>query len=75
MRIVQIIRSSVAEISCGLLNRYNDAKPVVFGVGDIVEIQASFVAFPLKDGKYKSALTLRSLTLLDGSFTQVCVGV
>lgn len=46
-------------------------KPVIFGIGDIVEVQASFMAVPLKQGKFKSTMVLRGITLVDGSFTQV----
>ena len=46
-------------------------KPVIFGVGDIVEVQASFMAVPLKQGKFKSMMVLRGIMLVDGTFTQV----
>ena len=44
---------------------------MVFGVGDIVEVQASFMAIPLKHGKFKTTMVLRGITLIDGTFTQV----
>ena len=44
---------------------------MIFGVGDIVEIQASFMAVPLKQGKMKTTMVLRGITLIDGTFTQV----
>ena len=46
-------------------------KPVIFGVGNIVEVQASFMAAPLKQGKFKSGMVLRGITLIDSTFTQV----
>ena len=44
---------------------------MIFGVGDIVELQALFMAVPLKQGKFKSVMVLRGITLIDGTFTQV----
>jgi hypothetical protein len=35
--------------------------------GDIVEVQVSFVAIPLKQQKYKVLVVLRAITLLDCS--------
>ena len=52
-------------------HRYTPVKPIIFGVGDIVEVQASFMAHPLKQGKLKSTMILRGITLIDGKFTQV----
>ena len=52
-------------------HRYTPVKPVIFGVGDIVEVQASFMAVPLKQGKFKTMMVLRGITLVDGTFTQV----
>ena len=51
--------------------RYTPVKPVIFGVGDIVEVQASFMAVPLKQGKFKTMMVLRGITLVDGTFTHV----
>ena len=51
--------------------RYKPVKPVIFGVGDIVEIQASFMTVTLKQGKFKTMMVLRGITLIDGTFTQV----
>jgi hypothetical protein len=45
--------------------------PVSFQVGDIVEVQVSFSMHPLREGKFKTALVLRSILLLDGSHTNV----
>ncbi|KAF8809428.1 hypothetical protein BYT27DRAFT_7094373, partial [Phlegmacium glaucopus] len=40
-------------------------------IGDIVKIQVSFIAVPLKDNKHKMIVVLRSITLLDQYFSQV----
>ena len=45
----------------------------MFSTGDIVEVQVSFVLLPLREKKYKLSLILRSLTLFDSSYTQVCI--
>ena len=52
-------------------HRYTLVKPVIFGVCDIVKVQASFMAVPLKQGKFKSMMVLRGITLVDGTFTHV----
>jgi hypothetical protein len=57
--------------SCIFQPRYMPIKPVIFGVGDIVEVLVSFMAVPLKQGKFKSMMVLRGITLIDGTFTQV----
>ena len=36
-----------------------------------MEVQASFMAVPLKQGKFKTMMVLRGITLVDGTFTQV----
>ncbi|KDR84719.1 hypothetical protein GALMADRAFT_52917, partial [Galerina marginata CBS 339.88] len=51
-------------------HRFVPVAPVTFQVGDIVEVQVSFAVFPLCEGKLKTSMTLRSITLLDGSQTQ-----
>jgi len=45
--------------------------PEMLQEGDIVEVQVSFIAIPLRDGKWKINTTMRSMTLFDGTFTQV----
>ncbi|KDR70625.1 hypothetical protein GALMADRAFT_75833 [Galerina marginata CBS 339.88] len=53
---------------------YINAAPVIFQVGDIVdEVQVSFAVLPLREGKLKMSMTLRSITLFDGSLSQVCI--
>ena len=51
--------------------RFKDSRPHIFRIGDIVEVQVSFVVVPQKDGKKKMMPILRSLALLDASFTKV----
>ena len=52
--------------------RYTPIKPVVFGVGDIVEVQASFMAVPPKQGKFKSIMVLRG-SLNNDDMSRFCV--
>jgi hypothetical protein len=51
--------------------RYDDAKPQSFRIGDIVEVQMSFIAVPLKGQNYKMLTVVHSVALLDGFFSQV----
>jgi hypothetical protein len=51
--------------------RYEEMAPVKFREGDIVEAQLSFSLVPIKRGFYKMIAVLRSVTLLDSSFSQV----
>jgi len=44
--------------------------PQIFQLGDIVEVQISFVAIPLRGDKWKISMRLRSITLFEGRFTQ-----
>jgi hypothetical protein len=43
----------------------------MFRIGDIVQVQLSFVVIPVKNGRRKMLSVLRSLALLDGSFSKV----
>jgi hypothetical protein len=45
--------------------------PQIFQLGDIVEVQVSFVAIPLRGNKWKISTILRSISLFEGKFTQV----
>ncbi|KAF8873860.1 hypothetical protein CPB84DRAFT_1753149 [Gymnopilus junonius] len=51
------------------------AKGQVWGkkIGDIVEVQVSFILIPLKEKKFKSAMILQSLSIMDGSYTQQAI--
>ena len=45
--------------------------PQIFHVGDIVEAQVSFIVAPLKNKKFKMIVVLRSIALLNSTFSQV----
>ena len=51
--------------------RMETANPQIFRVGDIVEAQVSFIVAPMKANKHKMIVVLRSIALLDGTFSQV----
>ncbi|KAF8882598.1 hypothetical protein BD779DRAFT_1444737, partial [Infundibulicybe gibba] len=53
--------------------KFIKANPQIFRVGDIVEVQVSFIVVPLKKEKYKMAITLQAVAMLDGSFSQVSI--
>ncbi|KIM73462.1 hypothetical protein PILCRDRAFT_29654, partial [Piloderma croceum F 1598] len=44
---------------------YEEVDPNKFCIGDIVEVQLSFVVIPIKDGKNKLISVMRALTLLN----------
>ncbi|KAJ7462651.1 hypothetical protein B0H11DRAFT_1735092, partial [Mycena galericulata] len=52
---------------------YDTAFPANFRVGDLVEIQASAIAFQGKNQSMKLHCHLRALTLLDSAFSKVIV--
>jgi hypothetical protein len=45
--------------------------PIKIQIGDLVEVQMSIVAVPVKGGESKLTALLRSVTLMDGTYTQV----
>jgi hypothetical protein len=47
------------------------ASPTCFRIGDIVEVQITISAIPVKKDKFKMILNLRSLALVDSEFTEV----
>jgi len=49
---------------------FRPTSPQTFQVGDIVEVQVSFIAVPIRDNKWKINKILRSISLFDGSYTQ-----
>ncbi|KAF9488567.1 hypothetical protein BDN71DRAFT_1403116, partial [Pleurotus eryngii] len=51
-------------------HRYTPTTPIIFQIGDIVEIQTSMTCIPVK-GNFMVKLLLRSIILLDGSLTMV----
>ncbi|KAM6493896.1 hypothetical protein JOM56_010257 [Amanita muscaria] len=50
--------------------RYNEIPPVRFREGDLVEAQMTILLVPLLHGQYKMTSTLRSLTLIDATYSQ-----
>lgn len=51
--------------------RYCPGRPSSFRIGDIVEAQLSFVTVPVQANQFKMMLVLRSLALLDSTYSQV----
>ena len=45
--------------------------PQIFQLGDIVEVQVSFIAIPMRGKKWKISTILRRISLFEGRFTQV----
>ena len=52
---------------------FKPTEPAQFQVGDIVEVQMTVIAVPIKEGHFKMIHQLRSLALIDSSFSQVCI--
>ncbi|KAF8868435.1 hypothetical protein BD779DRAFT_1683918 [Infundibulicybe gibba] len=52
-------------------NSFSRAKPQVFRVGDLVDVQVSFVVVELRQQKFKMVPVLRTIALVDGNFTQM----
>ena len=52
-------------------NRFKETGPQTFQEGDIVELQVSFIVVPLREQKSRMNVVLRSITLLEGKYTQV----
>lgn len=63
--------TSKIQLIFSVIYRIIATAPVKFQVGDIVEVQVSFAVLPLREGKMKTSMILRSITLLDRSQTQV----
>jgi hypothetical protein len=53
--------------------RFSKADPTQFRVGDIVEVQMTIITVPLKKDRFKMINQLRTVALLDGSFTDVSI--
>ena len=51
--------------------RFCKADPTRFRVGDIVEAQVTTAVVPIRNDRFKMICQLRSLALLDGTFTDV----
>ncbi len=52
-------------------SRYISVKPASICIGDLVELQVSFIMVPLRDNKFKGTMVLRSILVLDRTYTQV----
>lgn len=50
--------------------RFVSCEPQMFRIGDIVQVQISFVVIPIKGGRRKMLTVLRSIALLDGTFSK-----
>jgi hypothetical protein len=55
------------------INTFYKVDLMRFRVGNIVEVQITIAAVPVKNNKHKMIIQLRSLALLDGSFTDVSI--
>jgi hypothetical protein len=53
------------------ITSYVAISPASFRIGDIVEAQLSFIAYPTRNGHTLMRLVLRLIALLNGQFTQV----
>ncbi len=49
---------------------FKETGPHIFQEGDIVELQISFIVVPLRDQNSRMSIVLRSISLLEGKFTQ-----
>ena len=49
---------------------FKETGPHIFQEGDIVELQISFIVVPLRDQNSRMSIVLRSISLLEGEFTQ-----
>ncbi|KAF8871920.1 hypothetical protein BD779DRAFT_1399291, partial [Infundibulicybe gibba] len=54
-------------------HRYLPVAPVKMQIGDIVEVQMSLIAVPLRGGQFKMTSVLRGVTLMNGQLTQVAM--
>ncbi|KAF8890904.1 hypothetical protein BD779DRAFT_1671044 [Infundibulicybe gibba] len=52
-------------------NSFSKAKPQVFRVGDLVDVQVSFVVVELRQQMFKMVPVLHTIALVDGNFTQM----
>ncbi len=64
-------RSNIITTSSLTRYSYTEINPSVFSLGDIVEIQITFRAIPLKKNKVLVHCTLQALTLLDNNHSSV----
>ena len=60
-------------IALNKVRRYISVKPASVCIGDLVELQASFIMVPLRDNNFKATMVLHSILVLDRTYTQVKV--
>lgn len=58
-------------INITISSSFTKADPTKFRVGDIVEVQMTVVAVPIRNNRFKVINQLRSIALLTGKFTNV----
>lgn len=58
-------------INLTISSSFTKADPTEFRVGDIVEVQMTVVAVPIRNNRFKVINQLRSVALLTGKFTNV----
>jgi hypothetical protein len=58
-------------INITISSSFAKADPTKFRVGDIVEVQMTVVAVPIRNNRFKVINQLRSVALLTGKFTNV----
>jgi hypothetical protein len=51
--------------------RFVDANPVIFRIGDLVEVQLTAAAIPIKHSHYKMILSMRTIAIIDSNFAEV----
>ena len=73
---MHLLSSSKDHSCCGMILivdnvRYPSISPIKIQIGDIVEVQMSIVAVPVKGRESKLMTLLRSVTIMDGTYTQV----
>ncbi|KAF8229612.1 hypothetical protein L208DRAFT_1285997, partial [Tricholoma matsutake] len=49
--------------------------PQMFCIGDIIQVQVSFITIPVWGNNYKMLVVLHSMALLDGSLSNVCTSL
>lgn len=68
---VHIEENVVSYYECVGNTKYVNIKPASISVGDLVELQVSFIMVPLRENKFKATMVLHSILVLERMFTQV----
>ncbi len=58
-------------IALNKVYRYIGVKPASVCIGDLVELQVSFIMVPIWDNNFKATMVLRSILVMDRTYTQV----